>query len=102
MWLLDANMPVQLVSLLADLGIEAESGVASGWNTLENGELVSAAVQAKFSVLLTRDRLFTESAAGALKTYPEFSVVLLTLPQARADRLVRAFRTAWRTSQIIP
>jgi hypothetical protein len=28
MWLLDANMPVQLVALLKELGIEADSAVA--------------------------------------------------------------------------
>jgi len=39
MWLLDANMPVQLVALLSELGIEADSAVARGWNTLSNGSL---------------------------------------------------------------
>jgi hypothetical protein len=34
MWLLDANMPVQLVVLLKELGIEADTSVARGWNTL--------------------------------------------------------------------
>ena len=31
MWLLDANMPVQLVALLQELGIEADTAVARGW-----------------------------------------------------------------------
>jgi hypothetical protein len=30
MWLLDANMPVQLVALLKELGIEADTSVARG------------------------------------------------------------------------
>ncbi len=34
MWLLDANMPVQLVAMLRELGVEAESAVNRGWNTL--------------------------------------------------------------------
>jgi len=58
MWLLDANMPIELVALLKELGIEADSTVARGWNSLSNGKLVSAAAQAKFTALLTRDRLF--------------------------------------------
>jgi hypothetical protein len=62
MWLLDANMPVQLVALLKELGIEADSAVGRGWNALGNGSLVRAAVQASFTALLTRDRLFGESA----------------------------------------
>jgi len=64
MWLLDANMPLQLVALLNELGVEADSAVARGWNALSNGGLASAAARAKFTALLTRDRLFGETAAG--------------------------------------
>ena len=74
MWLLDANMPVQLVALLSDWGIEADSAAGRGWNALSNGRLVSAAARAGFTALLTRDRLFGESAAGALRAYPDFCV----------------------------
>jgi predicted nuclease of predicted toxin-antitoxin system len=102
MWLLDANMPVQLVALLKELGIEADSAVARGWNALSNGRLVSAAAQAKFTVLLTRDRLFGESAAGALKTNSEFCIVRVTLRQLRAAAFLLAFRAAWREARIIP
>jgi hypothetical protein len=102
MWLLDANMPVQLVALLEELGIEADSAVARGWNALSNGALVSAAVAAKFTALLTRDRLFGESAAQALKVRPEFGIVRVTLPQLRASQFLAAFRAAWQTSRIIP
>lgn len=102
MWLLDANMPVQLVAILKGLGIEADSAVARGWNTLSNGQLLSAAAQAKFTVLLTRDRLFGEAAAGALRAYPDFCVVRVTLAQLRADRFLSAFRTAWQAAQIVP
>jgi len=34
MWLLDANMPVQLVGLLSELGIEADSA----WRALEHAQ----------------------------------------------------------------
>ena len=102
MWLLDANMPVQLVALLSDLGVEADSAVARGWNTLSNGSLVSAAVREKFNVLLTRDRLFGESAANALKTNREFCIVRVTLRQLRADAFIQAFQSAWNDARIIP
>jgi predicted nuclease of predicted toxin-antitoxin system len=93
MWLLDANMPVQLVGLLRELGIEAESAVARGWNTLSNGSLVSAAARAEFTVLLTRDRLFGESAAGALKTNSEFCVVRVV---CHSFVLMRSFMSSVR------
>lgn len=102
MWLLDANMPIQLVALLKELGIEADSTVARGWNSLSNGKLVSAAAPAKFTALLTRDRLFGESAAQTLKIHNEFSIVRVRLPQLRASQFLTAFRAAWRTAQIIP
>ncbi len=100
MWLLDANMPLQLVALLKELGFEADSAVARGWNSYSNGRLVEAAVRAKFSALLTRDRLFAESAASVLRNYPDFCVVRVTLTQARAQRFLLAFRAAWQTAPI--
>ena len=102
MWLLDANLPVQLVALLRELGVEADSAVARGWNTLSNGSLVRAAAGEKFTVLLTRDRLFGESAAQAIKVHPGFGIVRITLPQLRASQFLAAFRAEWRVAQIIP
>ena len=102
MWLLDANMPVQLVALLQDLAIEADTAAGRGWNALSNGSLVSAAARAKFTVLLTRDRLFGEAAAAALRTYPDFCVVRVTLPQLRAAAFMQAFRAAWQQAPITP
>jgi len=104
MWLLDANMPVQLVALLAELGVEAESAVSRGWNTLGNGALGSAAAQAKFTALLTRvtrDRLSGESAASVLKGHREFCIMRITLPQLRASQFLQAFRAAWQNSRIV-
>ncbi|MGH7814072.1 MAG: hypothetical protein ACREQI_08730 [Candidatus Binataceae bacterium] len=95
-------MPLQLVALLKQLGIDADSAVARGWNTLSNGSLVSAAAQAGFTALLTRDRLFGESAARALKAHGGFCVVRIALPQLRADRFLMAFETTWHKSRIVP
>ena len=102
MWLLDANMPLQLIALLASLGVEADSAVNRGWNRLNNGALVEAAVQAEFRVLMTRDRLFGESAAVMVSRHPEFSIVRVTLPQARARQYLAAFRSAWEVAAVTP
>ncbi len=101
MWLLDANMPVQLVELLKQLGIDADSAVARGWYALGNGELVRTAARANFTALLTRDRLFGESAARALRTHRDFCVVRIALPQLRANQFLQAFRAAWARSRIV-
>ncbi len=95
-------MPVQLVAMLEEFGIKADSALARGWNTLSNGDLVSAAVQHKFTVLLTRDRLFGESAASALSVYAEFCVVRVTLPQLRALQFLQLIHAAWQTAEIVP
>jgi hypothetical protein len=102
MWLLDANMPVQLVALLKDLAVEAETAAGRSWNTLSNGRLVSAAAEAKFTALLTRDRLFGQAAAVTLRAHPDFCIVRVTLPQLRAAAFLKAFRTAWQENPINP
>ncbi|PYV21768.1 MAG: hypothetical protein DMG27_19885 [Acidobacteria bacterium] len=102
MWLLDVNMPSKLVLLLKELRIEAGTAQARGWGALSNSSLVEATVAAGFSCLLTRDRLFGESASRVLKRFPEFSVVLVTLPQLREQQFLKAFRTAWNRAPIIP
>ncbi len=81
MWLLDANMDVHLLALLREFDVEGEAATRKGWGALDNGELVSAAAEAGFTCLLTQDRLFGESAAHALKAYPNFSVVVVRLRQ---------------------
>jgi len=57
MWLLDANMDVHLLSLLSELGVPTEAATRRGWGALDNGALVSAAVRAGITCLLTQDRL---------------------------------------------
>jgi hypothetical protein len=70
MWLLDANMDVHLVAVLGEFGIRCDTAANRGWKALSNGDLVAAAVAAGFHCLLTRDRLFGESASRALKSLP--------------------------------
>ena len=62
MWLLDVKMDVHLVQTLLELGVSCDTAANRGWKALSNGELVSAAIAAGFTCLLTRDQLFCESA----------------------------------------
>ena len=55
MWLLDANMDVHLVAVLADFGISSATAASRGWKALSNGDLVAAAVAGGFDCLLTQD-----------------------------------------------
>lgn len=102
MWLLDVNMPKKLAQLLGEFGIESYSADDKGWGGMTNGILVEAAVNAGFDCILTRDRLFGESAARALKRFPAFSVVLVTIPQLRGSAFLEQFRRAWERSPVQP
>ena len=102
MWLLDANMDVHLLSLLEQFGVKCEATTRRGWQALNNGDLVSAAVKAGFTCLLTQDRLFGEAAARALKAHPLFSVVIVHLPQFPWKQYHPAFNSAWANSPIVP
>lgn len=102
MWLLDANMDVHLFSVLNERGIVCESAAYRGWKALENGVLVTATVAAGFDCLLTRDGLFGESAAKALKQFSKFAVVIVTLPQEPWNRYRESFLREWERSPIAP
>jgi hypothetical protein len=102
MWLLDANMDVHLEDLLAEFGVRSETTGRRGWGALENGDLVSAAVEAGFTCLLTQDRLFAESAGAALRRHPEFCVIVVSLPQRPWRQNLEQFRAAWALAPIRP
>ena len=102
MWLLDANMDVHLVSLLEGFRVSCDTAGRRGWNALSNGDLVSAAVDAGFSCLLTRDQLFGESASRALKRFPEFAVVVVNVPQRPWPRYREEFLAQWAVRPIKP
>ena len=72
------------------------------WKALSNGELVEVTAAAGFRCLLTRDQLFGESASRALKSFPQLSVVVITLPQQRWEDDRRRFLEAWAVSPIQP
>jgi hypothetical protein len=102
MWLLDANVDVHLVRTLRELGVSCDTAGNRGWKALSNGELVSTAVTAGFTCLLTRDQLFGESAARALETFPIFAVVVVDLPQQRWPAYQEKFVAAWAAKPIEP
>jgi hypothetical protein len=87
---------------IAGLGIEASTTAARGWRDLANGKLVAAAVAAGFTCILTRDGLFGESAARALKVYPSVAVVVVRLPQMRRHQFLDAFKASWAAAPITP
>ncbi len=102
MWLLDANMDVHLLNVLQELGITCETAASKEWKALSNGQLVAAAVASGFDCLLTRDRLFGESASRALRLHPSFAVVLVRLPQQRWPEYYQSFMKAWASCAITP
>src|ERR1700692_1984456 len=102
MWLLDANMDVLLKVVLSELGVSSEAAGALGWKALSNGQLVAAAVAEGFDCLLTRVRLFGESASRTLRAHQAFAVVLVTLPQRRWLEYRQSFLDAWTSCPIVP
>jgi predicted nuclease of predicted toxin-antitoxin system len=101
-WLLDANIDIRVRDLLAEFKIESRTAESLGWKELSNGSLVAVATQAGFLALLTRDRLFQESAARALKQFPQFAIVVIQLRQEKWPAYVEKFRLAWNRQPIAP
>jgi hypothetical protein len=102
MWLLDANMDVHLVAVLAELGVSSATAASRGWKALSNGDLVAAAEAEGFNCLLTRDQLFGESASRAWRSFPKFAVVVVGLPQLPWLRYREHFVAAWANFPINP
>ena len=68
----------------------------------QTGELVATAFAEAFRCLLARDQLFGESASQPLKSFPEFAVVVITLPQQRWQDYRKRCLEAWAESPIRP
>ena len=102
MWLLDANMDVHLLAVLSGFKISCDTAGKRGWKALSNGDLVSAAVDAGFRCLLTRDQLFGESASRALRLFPQFAVVVVNAPQRPWPQYRERFLALWRKPPIEP
>lgn len=102
MWLLDHHLPRHVYEALKSLSIVCETTDNRGWDGLENGDLVSVAIEAGFKCILTRDVLFGESAAKALEKYPTMAVVLIRLPQGKGSVYAANFLRHWNHQKIIP
>lgn len=102
MWLLDVNIPLSVMELLKKFNVTAEPSEKRGWRELENGDLVTAAVGAGFSCLLTKDKRFSRPAAKTLKKISTFSVVIVEVPQVREALYLAAFEVAWIKTPIKP
>jgi predicted nuclease of predicted toxin-antitoxin system len=101
-WLLDANVDIRISEVLAGLGISSRTTESQGWKPLSNGNLVSVAVAKGFTCLVTRDQLFTESAARSLRLFPQFAIVVLQLGQCKRSQYLAQFRQAWVIEPIVP
>lgn len=102
MWLLDHNLPIQLRTLLQELGVVSETAVYWKWDKLRNGDLVSVASHAGFDAIITRDVKFSEAAKSSLLKFPKIGIVVVRLPQRGSTFYLEAFRLAWKTASIIP
>ena len=102
MWLLDHNLPAQINPILRNLGMVCETTFDRNWHELKNGQLVAASFDAGFRCIVTRDVLFGESAAKALKNYTSMAVVLIRLPQSRGRLYAQRFETEWLRQKIVP
>jgi hypothetical protein len=85
-----------------EFSIVADHAGLRHWDGLTNGEPVTAAVGAGFTAILTRDRQFGESASRALRCFPAFSVVLVTLPQLRGPVFLERFHEEWTRQPVQP
>ena len=102
MWLLDVNLPTGLLAVLREYGITCDSAANRGWRDLTNGLLAEAAFRAGFRVILTRDRLFGDSADRVLRGLPDLALVVVVLRQARAVPYLATFRAQWGERPIEP
>lgn len=102
MWLLDHNIPHKIRDVLEMFGVKTETAYYRKWDSLENGELVKAAVTAGFTAILSRDRQFQEAAKATLAKYPNLALVLITIDQSDAQTYCRDFEDAWKQSPIKP
>lgn len=102
MWLLDVNLPNGLRRVLEKLGQTLETTPFRGWRDLGNGVLAAAASQAGFRAILTRDRLFGESAGKALLSHPDLTVVILKISQSREAAFLVEFEKQWTNNPIRP
>ena len=102
MWLLDHNVPWQLLHTLQSLSIPCDTTYNKGWSDFENGDLVKKAIKEKFTCILTRDKLFSQSARKVLKSNTNIAIVLLTILQSKGKQYATTFLKEWEKEPINP
>ena len=102
MSLLDANLGIRFAGLLRSLQIDWDTAGNRGWKALRNGDLVSAAVNAGFDTLLTRDQLFAQAASRVWRKFPDFTIIAIMLPQLPSKRYLEVFANAWVLAPLKP
>lgn len=91
MLLLDENLPLKIKDILEQNGYKCETVFTLGWSGLKNGQLVSKAIEKGYSAILTKDKLFAESAAKSLSKFPNFAVIRITLLQKTLKEYLNNF-----------
>lgn len=102
MWLLDNNVPRQIIPVLQSFSVSFDTAKQRKWGELRNGELLAAASASGFTAILTRDILFREEATKAFKNHPHMAIVLLVIPQMLGKQYAEVFAQAWAKKAIIP
>lgn len=102
MWLLDANISHKIKPILDSFSVKCCTAQEMGWAELKNGDLVCAAVNKGFFCLLTQDVLFVNSAAKALKKFPDFAIVLVKIRQTKGHQYFESFKNAFMKEPIKP
>ena len=98
MWLLDVNVPANIVTFLSGRGIASACTDRQGWTHLKNSELVEAAVQ----------QLFTDSGqvvwgiSGPLVETPSSVCRRAPVSPAKALEYLAAFEKHWEKNPIEP
>lgn len=97
--LIDHNIKPAVFNILRRYGHEAESAGYNNWESLQNGELVKAAADAGFEVILTQDTTFEVDGADGWRMYPSVAIILIdtdALPQKGAAPYLQRFEDALR------
>ena len=102
MWLLDKNVPIQMVAFLRDRNIEAKHAGDLEWGALRNGVLTKTAYEAGYRVLVTHDLDFDRDAAKELAIRSDFAVVKILLDTPGKSAYVALLGKYWPREPMIP
>ena len=102
MWLLDQNVPRQMVTFLENYGIIAKHAGDLGWSALRNGVLTRTAYDNNFRVLVTHDLAFDRDAAKELLVLSDFAVVKILLDTPGKIAYLALLAKYWTKEPIIP